>query len=151
MTNDTTDRPGELHFRKLERMYYAAPINEIFPPTLNVAYGTASLSMAISPTFHHAGGASHGLVYFKMLDDCTYFAANSTVADVFLLTAKFELSFLKPIVDGTVRAVANVDSNDGKYIVASGELFDDDGACVGRGTGTFARSKIKLTPTVHYA
>ena len=139
------------HFKKLERMYYASPINEYFKPKILIEHGNAELRIPIREEFHHAVGAIHGAVYFKALDDATFFAANSVVEDFFVLTASFHIEFLRPVVDGEIRAVARVTKEDDRRIEATGELFDSDGNLVGRGTGSFARSKVRLTPEVSYA
>ena len=139
------------HFRKLERMYYAAPINRYFKPKITIERGQAELQIPVRDDFHHTLGAMHGVVYFKALDDATFFAANSIVEDFFVLTATFQIDFLRPVVDGEIRAVARVTSETDRRIEATGELFDSEGNLVGRGTGSFARSKTRLTPDVHYA
>ena len=46
--------------------------------------------------------AAHGTIYFKMLDDAAFYAANSLVTDRFLLTTAFNLHFTKPIRTGEV-------------------------------------------------
>jgi uncharacterized protein (TIGR00369 family) len=147
-----TESPGPdtEHFRKLERMYAAAPINRWFAPTLSVSSGRAEVRIPLRPEFHHSAGATHGSVYFKALDDATFFAANSLVTDVFVLTARFELELLRPVVAGELRAVAQVTERGERWIVAEGDLLDDDGALVARGRGRFALSRIPLSPAVHY-
>jgi len=138
------------HFRKLENMYAHAPINEYFAPRLTISEGRAEVRIDVRPDFHHAAAAMHGAIYFKALDDATFFAANSVVDDVFVLTARFEIEFLRPVSSGEILAVGQVDSDDGRRIQASGELFDDAGQLVGRGTGHFARSRIALNEGAHY-
>ena len=138
------------HFRKLERMYAAAPINRWFAPSLAVSSGRAEVRIPVRPEFHHSAGATHGSVYFKALDDATFFAANSLVTDVFVLTASFELELLRPVVAGELRAVAQVIERGERRIIAEGELFDGDGVVVARGRGQFARSRTLLSPDVHY-
>ena len=138
------------HFRKLERMYAAAPINAWFRPELHVARGQAEVRLRLRPEFHHNAGATHGSLYFKALDDATFFAANSLVDDVFVLTASFELELLRPVVDGELRAAARVTEQGEKWIAAVGELRDGEGNLVGRGRGRFARSSIALDPSLHY-
>jgi uncharacterized protein (TIGR00369 family) len=138
------------HHRKLERMYALAPTNEYFAPRLLVGDGTAEVRITVRPDFHHAAGAMHGTVYFKALDDATYFAANSRVDDVFVLTAKFEIEFLRPVSSGEIRAHAQVTGDDGRRIEAAGELFDEEGRLVGRGKGSFARSKMALDSVESY-
>lgn len=138
------------HFRKLERMYATAPINAFFKPELRVSHARAELRIPLRPDFHHAAGATHGSVYFKALDDATFFAANSLVEDVFVLTATFELQLLAPVVEGAIRAVARVTERGERRLTAEGELFDAQGTVIARGKGTFARSRIALTPAIHY-
>ncbi len=57
------------HYRKLERMYLAAPINAFFQPKLHIEEGWAEVRIQVRPDFHHTLGAMHGAVYFKAMDD----------------------------------------------------------------------------------
>ena len=67
--------PGD-HYRKLERMYLSAPVNDIVYKgiTIEISDGKAELSLQIDPKFFHAANAIHGSVYFKMLDDAAFIA-----------------------------------------------------------------------------
>jgi acyl-coenzyme A thioesterase PaaI-like protein len=138
------------HFRKLERMYAAAPINEWFAPHLKVGQGEAEVRIPLRPDFHHAAGAAHGTLYFKAMDDATFFAANSIVENFFVLTAKFELELLRPVAVGEMCAKARVTGEDERRIYCEASLFDSEEQLIGRGKGEFARSKMALTPDVHY-
>ena len=51
-----------------------------------------------------AAGAAHGTIYFKMLDDAAFYAANSLVTDHFLLTTAFNLLLTRPLQNGPVIA-----------------------------------------------
>jgi acyl-coenzyme A thioesterase PaaI-like protein len=77
------------HFKALKRMYAAAPINEIFQPTIEISEGTAIIEMDLHAKNHHSAGAVHGAVYFKMLDDAAFFAVNSLEQEAFVLTTSF--------------------------------------------------------------
>jgi len=138
------------HFRKLERMYAAAPTNDYFKPKLRVEEGHAEVRIELRDDFHHAAGATHGAVYFKALDDATFFAANSIVEDVFVLTAHFEIDLLRPVRHGEIRAVGRVTERGARKILAKGELFNAQGEVIARGEGVFVLSKVALTPDVHY-
>lgn len=138
------------HFRKLERMYATAPINEWFAPTLTVGQGAAEVRIPLRPDFHHSAGAAHGTLYFKAMDDATFFAANSLVDGFFVLPAKFELQLLRPVSQGEICAKARVVREDERRIYCESELFDSEGHLIAKGQGQFARSKIPLTPEVHY-
>ena len=143
--------PPEDHFRKLERMYQHAPINAFFHPSLHVEEGRATLTMVVRPEFFHAAGAAHGAVYFKALDDVTFFAAQSLVDDVFVLTVSFTIHFLRPVRGGTMRAEGRVVHRSRRLIVAEGEIYDEEGRVVGRGSGLFMPSQVPLGPEIGYA
>lgn len=144
------DVPEE-HFRKLERMYHqAAPINRFYRPTLSVSHGAAELRMPVRPELFHAAHAVHGSVYFKALDDAAFFAVNSLVTDVFVLTVSFTIYLTRPITEGTLRAMGRVVHRSRNLFLAEAELQDGQERQVGRGSGSFMRSKIALTPDVGY-
>ena len=131
-------------------MYAKAPIKRFFQPKLRIEEGEAEIRIQVREDFHHTAGAMHGSVYFKALDDATFFAANSLVSDVFVLTASFEIEFLRPVIDGEIRAQARVTGQTERRISAEAELYDQDNNVVGRGRGEFAKSRIKLTADVQY-
>jgi len=139
------------HFRKLERMYHSAPINAFFAPTLRITEeGRAEITMPIKPDFFHAANAVHGSVYFKALDDAAFFAANSLVSDVFVLTVTYNVFLTRPIVDGEMRAAGRVVHRSKNLIIADADLLDSADRQIARGTGTFMRSQIALTPAIGY-
>jgi acyl-coenzyme A thioesterase PaaI-like protein len=80
-----------------------------------------------------------------MLDDAAFYAANSLVTDRFLLTTAFNLHFTKPIRTGRVVAEGRWISGRRRVFVAEARLLDEEGDEIGRGTGTFMRSKIALS------
>jgi len=138
------------HFRCLENMYQSAPINHFFLPTAKVSEGGAEISMAIDPKFFHAGQAVHGSVYFKMLDDAAFFAANSLESDVFVLTTSFTTYLTKPISSGTMRAVGQVVNKNRSQFIAEAIIYNSNDEEIGRGNGIFVRSKIKLQDVQGY-
>ncbi|HEV7241639.1 MAG TPA: PaaI family thioesterase [Thermoanaerobaculia bacterium] len=141
---------SEEHYRKLERMYASAPINEYFRPVLTVSEGAAEVLIPIRPDFFHAAGAVHGSVYFKALDDAAFFAVNSLVPDVFVLTVTYNIYLTRPVSEGTLRASGRVVSRSRQLFVAEAELLDDRGKPVGRGSGSFMKSTIALSEEVGY-
>jgi len=142
---------NEEHYRKLERMYLSAKFNEIYKPELTISEGEAEVSFDAGPHLHHAGNAVHGSNYFKALDDAAFFAVNSLVDDVFVLTVTFNIQLLRPISEGRMIAKGKV-VNAGRTVwVADSTLVDERGRLLGRGTGTFMRSKMALTDIATYA
>jgi len=142
---------GEEHYRRLERMYATAPINRYYEPRLRIAEGTAELTIPVKPEFFHAAGAVHGSVYFKALDDSAFFAANSLVTDVFVLTVSYTVYLTRPISEGELRATGKVVHRSTNLIVAESEVRDSRDRPIARGSGTFMRSRIALTPEIGYA
>jgi uncharacterized protein (TIGR00369 family) len=141
-----------LHYRALERLYDAAPVNSLFPSRLEiVGEGRSRLTFSVERAVYHAAGAAHGTVYFKMLDDAAFYAANSLVTDRFLLTTSFNLHFTKPVREGEVIAEGRWISGRKRVLVAEARLVDSEGDEIGRGTGTFMRSRIALSSLPGYA
>jgi uncharacterized protein (TIGR00369 family) len=142
---------SEEHFLRLERMYLSAPINDYYDPTLTVEEGKARLQFDVRPDFFHAANAVHGSVYFKALDDAAYFAVNSLVEDVFVLTVTFNVELLRPVSSGRLTADGIVLHASPRLYVAESEVRDSHGNVIGLGRGTFLPSSIALTPEVGYA
>src|SRR6187397_694864 len=121
------------HFRKLERLYHGAPINQFYRPTLTVSHGAAELVIPVRPDFFHAASAVHGSVYFKALDDAAFFAVNSLITDVFVLTVSYNVYLTRPISEGTLRAKARVVHRSRQIFLADAELFDQSLRQIARG------------------
>ena len=132
----------EQHRRGLERMYLTAPINAFDEPRLRVLDGQATVEIDLSAKYFHAADAVHGSVYFKLLDDAAFFAANSIAHDVLLLTSAFTTYLIRPVTSGTLRAVGTVVHRGRSQCLAEAVLRDDDGREVGRGSGMFVRSNM---------
>ncbi|WP_336987589.1 PaaI family thioesterase [Altererythrobacter aquiaggeris] len=139
------------HFRALEGLYRSAPINESFRSRLQIEeQGQAIIRFTVDERCFHAAGAAHGTIYFKMLDDAAFYAANTLVTDRFLLTTSFNLHFSKPVRAGDVTAFGRWVSGRRRVLVAESRLVDADGEEIGRGTGTFMRSRIPLSTLPGY-
>ena len=140
-----------VHYRALEALYAAAPINRLFDSRLEiVSEGHARIRFTVDERVHHAAGAAHGTLYFKMLDDAAFYAANALVTDRFLLTTAFNLHFTKPIRTGEVVAEGRWISGRRRVFIAESHLIDAEGDEIGRGTGTFMRSHFALSGLAGY-
>jgi len=140
----------EQHYRQLEAMYAAAPINDFYKPALSVAEGVAEIEIEVTEKMHHSAGAMHGSVYFKMLDDAAFFAASSMEARYFVLTTSFTIYLTRPVVAGQIRAVGKVVNSTRTQFIAEAVLYDQTGEEVARGSGVFARSRQKLENALGY-
>ncbi len=141
----------QAHFRALEALYRSAPVNRLFESALTLGEpGHSAISFTVAPDSYHAAGAAHGTLYFKMLDDAAFYAANSLVSDRFLLTTAFNLHFTKPLGVGEARAEGRWISGRRRVFVAEARIVDSSGEECARGTGTFLRSHITLAGLAGY-
>ncbi len=140
------------HWCALEGLYASAPINQAFPSRLAIIEeGFARIHFEVRPEQFHAAGAAHGTLYFKMLDDAAFYAANTLVTDRFLLTTAFNLLFTRPLHGGSAVAEGRWISGRRRVLLAESRIIDAAGNEVGRGTGTFQRSQIALSTLPGYA
>lgn len=143
---------AEVHHRGLERLYLGAPTNRIYTRlTIGIEHTRAAIEIDVAADLHHAAGAMHGSHYFKLLDDAAFFAANSVVPDVFVLTAQFSIQLLRPVVAGRIRAEGTLTRPGRNLLFAESRLLGPDGRVIGTGQGTFARSELLLAALPDYA
>jgi len=137
---------NEAHYRRLEKLYYSAPINRDFfeGSKIKISEKSANIALEISEKHHHAANAMHGAVYFKLMDDAAYFASASVETEFFILTKSYQIEFLRPVVNGMIRAIGTVVSHDEEETMAIAEIFNEEGKLVGRGKGVFVKSRERL-------
>jgi len=139
------------HYRKLERMYLHAPTNAYYQPAIEISEATARIEVAVKKEFFPAAGAVHGSVYFKVLDDAAFFAANSLIDDVLVLTTSFTLHLTRPISRGSLVATGRVVQSSRQLSLVEARAVDAEGRLLALGTGTFMPSRIALTKKIGYA
>lgn len=139
------------HYRALERMYLAAPINAFYQPSITVSEAAATIRIAVKTEQFHAAGAVHGSVYFKMLDDAAFFAANSLEPETFVLTSSFTTYLTRPIVNGHITALGNVVHRSRSQFIAEAVARDDENRVIARGNGVFVRGSTPLSQAMGYA
>ena len=140
----------DVHYRKLENMYAAAPINQFYSPIMTVSEGVAEIEINANSSLHHSAGAVHGSVYFKMLDDAAFFAASSLETEVFVLTTSFTTYLTRPISEGLMRSVGKVVNKNKSQFIVEAVVYDAENREIGRGHGVFVRSKQRLADVNGY-
>jgi uncharacterized protein (TIGR00369 family) len=142
----------EIHFRKLERMYLSAPVNnQLYSGiTITISDQKAELTLKIEEKYFHAANAIHGSVYFKMLDDAAFFAVNSIVKDVFVYTVSLNVQLLRPVSSGIIKSIGELKFKSSNLFIADSTLLDENNKLVGRSSGNFMKSKIDLTQEIGY-
>lgn len=139
------------HFRGLEGVFKSSPINARLPAELRVAEGTATLVLDVVVALHHAAGTLHGAHVFKALDDAAFFAASSVEREFFLATTTFTVHLLRPIESGKLIAEGLVVRAGRTLSWAEARALDEDGRVVAFGSGSFARSGVRLASLPGYS
>lgn len=138
------------HYRKLENMMHSAPIVKLVGARAEISHGQADIILPVERKLFHAAGALHGAMYFLALDNAAFFAVNSLVEDVFVLTVSFNIYLLRPVDHGAVKASGKVVSSTRTQYLAESVLYDAEGRDIARGNGVFVKGKVKLTPEIGY-
>jgi acyl-coenzyme A thioesterase PaaI-like protein len=100
--------PNHDHYTKLENMMHSAPFMQLTGARVTVQEGKAQITLPVKKDFHHAAGAMHGALYFLALDNAAFFAVNSLVEDVFVLTTSFTTYITRPVSEGIAKAFGKV-------------------------------------------
>lgn len=132
------------HFSKLEQMYNTLALNHMYQTKVKIRKGEATVLLDIKDEFYHAANAVHGSFYFKVLDDAAYFAVNSLVQDVFVLTTQFNIYLTRPVSQGSIRAEGKIVNQNKSQFIAESVAYDSEGREIARGTGLFVKSKLEL-------
>jgi len=140
----TPDARKQAHWHRLERLYHAAPVTRLYGTRVTVREGAAEVTLPVDDRFFHAANALHGSAYFRALDDAAFFAANSIVYDVLVLTTSFHIDFFRPVRAGPLTATGRLVNQGRRMLFADAELRDPEGRLVARGGGVFTRSTIDL-------
>jgi uncharacterized protein (TIGR00369 family) len=142
--------PYTEHFEKLSRMYLNAATNQYYKPSISLQKGSATIELAVRPDFFQSAGLVHGSVFFKLLDDSAYFAAQSTILDAHLLTSSFNCYFLRPVSEGILRGIGTLSHRSTRVIIAESKIFDERERVIAQGSGTFLKGNLPLDEKVGY-
>ena len=136
----------DAHYKKLQKIYLNANLNkDIYSNTeIIISKNYSEIKMPIKGDYFHALKAIHGSVYFKMLDDAAFFAAQSVVQDYMLLTASFNISFKIPVSNGYIKSIGTLYSESEKEITAESRMYNSKNELVAFGNGIFKKSKISI-------
>lgn len=138
------------HFIKLENMMHSAPFVKLTGAKVDIDKGQAKITLPIRKDFHHAAGAMHGALYFLALDNAAFFAANSLVEDVFVLTTSFTTYITRPVSEGVVTSCGKVVNFNRSQFICESVLYNDQDKEIARASGIFVRSKTPLSAEIGY-
>ncbi len=138
------------HYKKLENMMYSSPFVTFSEAEVNVKKGESHITLPVRKELFHAAGAMHGALYFFALDNAAFYAANSLVEDVFVLTTSFTTYITKPVSEGVVKSIGRVVNKNRSQFICESVLFDSNDVEIARATGIFVKSKIPLSEKIGY-
>jgi len=138
------------HYTKLENMMHSAPFVRLTGAKVVVTKGAAQITLPIKKDFYHAAGAMHGALYFFALDNSAFFAINSLVEDVFVLTTSFTTYITRPVSEGVVKAFGKVVNKNRTQFIGESVLYDSNDKEIARANGIFVKSKIPLSDKIGY-
>lgn len=141
---------GSLHFTKLENMMHSAPIMRLTGGRVSITKGAAQITLPVKEDFFHSAGAMHGALYFLALDNAAFFAVNSLVEDVLVLTTSFTTYMTRPVSEGIVTATGKSVCENRSQFIGEAVLYDSRDREIARANGLFVRSKIPLTDRIGY-
>lgn len=138
------------HFMKLENMMHSAPVVQLTGARVAVKKGEAKITLPVKKDFHHAAGAMHGALYFLALDNAAWFAVNSLVEDVFVLTTSFTTYITRPVSEGVVTAIGKAVYQNNSQFIGESILYDSNDNEIARANGIFVKGKIPLSEEIGY-
>lgn len=138
------------HYIKLENMMHSASFVRLAGARVSVKKGEAHITLPVRKELFHAAGALHGALYFLALDNAAFFAANSLVEDVFVLTTSFTTYITRPVSEGIVESIGRVVNQNRSQFICESILYDSNNKEIARATGIFVRSKIPLSDKIGY-
>lgn len=135
--------PHAQHFAALERAYHDAPS---CPPgaTLKISEGKAQLSLQVQPAQLHWSGAADPGVLLTLLHDALFYAGQSLVWDVRLLSVTFAAELMDSVALEEVAAIGRVYSVDQSLITAEARLYNAQERQVAHGSAKLSRSNLPL-------
>lgn len=140
----------QTHCEKLERMCLSAPINEYYDLGIRVAEGEAEIVIPIQEKFLGAARTVHESVCFTALADSALCAVNSIVDKVLVIAANFSIHLDRPITSDEIIARSRFVGMSGDQYLAESVLTDSEGNGIGRASGAFIQSDIRLSAEIGY-
>jgi uncharacterized protein (TIGR00369 family) len=135
----TTELDDDAYFDVLRSTFHGAPITQHVRQRLDVpAKGTATVTLAIDPRLHHAGGALHGGIVGLVLDNAGFFAAASTTGGQWVVTSEFKVNLLEPAAGEVLVATGTVLRRGRNLVHTEMRATTAGGTLVAVGLGTYA-------------
>jgi uncharacterized protein (TIGR00369 family) len=124
---------------RIEKALASVPYAELLGiELLQVQPGTATLGMKVRPELTQNNGVMHGGAIASLIDSATAFAIISLLnPEQKVTTADLTISYLRPVTQGQLRAVATVLRAGRRLFVVSANVSDGDQKLVSTALSTY--------------
>jgi uncharacterized protein (TIGR00369 family) len=127
--------------RRLQKAIGTVPFARLLGLELDeVGSGTATLGLKVRKELKQNHGVVHGGAIASLIDTTIAFAILSLLEpNEKVTTVNLTISYLRPITNGRIRAVAKVLRAGRRLLVVSAEVFDKDGKLTTTALSTYIR------------
>jgi uncharacterized protein (TIGR00369 family) len=127
--------------RRIQKAIDTVPFARLLGIELDdISSGTATLGLKVREQLMQNQGVVHGGVIASLIDTATAFAIISLLAPrERVTTVDLTVSYLRPLTEGRVTAVARVLRTGRRLFVVSAEVFDKDGKLATTALSTYMK------------
>jgi acyl-CoA thioesterase len=127
--------------RRIQKAVGTVPFARLLGIELDdISRGTATLGLTVRKELTQNHGVVHGGAIASLIDTATAFAIISLLAPKDrVTTVDLTISYLRPLTEGRITAVAKVVRAGRRLFVVSAEVFDDDGKLATTALSTYIK------------
>lgn len=127
--------------RRIQKAVGTVPFARLLGIELDdISRGTATLGFTVRKELTQNHGVVHGGAIASLIDTATAFAIISLLAPKDrVTTVDLTISYLRPLTEGRITAVAKVVRAGRRLFVVSAEVFDDDGKLATTALSTYIK------------
>ena len=142
----STSKLTEEQKRRIAEAISTVPFAKLLGITVDsIELGQATLSLLIRDEFKQNAGIVHGGVIASLIDSATAFAILPLLKpDERTSTIDLTISYLRPLISGSMVATANVRRDGRRVVVVSADLTDGDGNLAATALSTYI--KLQKSP-----
>jgi acyl-CoA thioesterase len=127
--------------RRIQKALGTVPFAQLLGIELDdLGPGTATLSLLVRKELKQNHGVVHGGAIASLIDTATAFAIISLLPpNERVTTVDLTISYLRPLTEGRIKAVAKVLRAGRRLIVVSADVFDKDGNLATTALSTYTK------------
>lgn len=131
----------DAQLRRIQKALSTVPFAQLLGIELHdIGPGTATLSLLVRKELKQNHGVVHGGAIASLIDTATAFAILSLLTPKeTVTTVDLTISYLRPLTDGRIKAVAKVLRAGRRLFVVSADIFDKDGKLATTALSTYIK------------